>query len=386
MPFRASIHLVPILIAALASQVCADYQISDLGVIPTGRSSHGTAISPTGLVAGYGDVLVGSVYVNRAMLAQVGKPAVDLGASLGNQGSIGRGISDGGVVSGSVNTASGPMAASFAGGSVSILNLMTGAVGSDGYGIDSSGRMVGTAYFLGGITHGFRGDGVGGMTDLGVLTAFGSSEARATNANGYTVGFATDASGHTRAVIADPGSTFRLIPALLPGGTMSEALAINSLGVVAGIADSFGSQRAVILKSDGTWQDLGVLTGGSTSSALSINKDGVVVGEADLGGNNRAVVSNPSGTVLLDLNSLIDPHSGWVLTSATGINDNGLITGTGTINGQTHAFLLTPTAVPEPASLILFSIALAGVAAFYFTRGYSKGRGVGGSDDASRER
>ncbi len=45
---------------------------------------------------------------------------------------------------------------------------------------------------------------------------------------------------------------------------------------------------------------------------------------------------------MTDLNTLIPPNSGWILTEARGINDAGQITGTGTINGETHAFLLTP--------------------------------------------
>ena len=63
---------------------------------------------------------------------------------------------------------------------------------------------------------------------------------------------------------------------------------------------------------------------------------------------------------MLDLNTLIDPASGWVLNQARGINDSGQIAGFGTIGGQTHAFLLTLT--PEPASLSL--LALGGMALF----------------------
>jgi probable HAF family extracellular repeat protein len=47
---------------------------------------------------------------------------------------------------------------------------------------------------------------------------------------------------------------------------------------------------------------------------------------------------------MVDLNTLIDPTLGWVLTTAAGINDAGQIVGSGVINGQSHAFLMTPPA------------------------------------------
>jgi probable HAF family extracellular repeat protein len=47
------------------------------------------------------------------------------------------------------------------------------------------------------------------------------------------------------------------------------------------------------------------------------------------------------GTIA-DLNELIPPGSGWVLTSAEGVNDLGQIVGFGTVQGRTRAYLLTP--------------------------------------------
>lgn len=60
---------------------------------------------------------------------------------------------------------------------------------------------------------------------------------------------------------------------------------------------------------------------------------------------------------IMDLNSLIDPASGWNLELATDINDNGQIVGTGIVGGMHHAYLLTP--VPIPAAFWLFSCGLA---------------------------
>jgi hypothetical protein len=64
-----------------------------------------------------------------------------------------------------------------------------------------------------------------------------------------------------------------------------------------------------------------------------------------------------SNGVQTNLNSLLAPNSGWVLTSAVGINDAGQIVGNGLLNGQEQAFLLdtqTPSA-PEPGSFVLLS-------------------------------
>ena len=56
-----------------------------------------------------------------------------------------------------------------------------------------------------------------------------------------------------------------------------------------------------------------------------------------------------------------------MLNEAHGINDSGQIAGYGTIGGQQHAFLLTLTPTPEPASLSL--LALGGMALFRRARG-----------------
>lgn len=100
--------------------------------------------------------------------------------------------------------------------------------------------------------------------------------------------------------------------------------------------------------------DLGTL-GGTYSHALGINDSGQVVGYAsttdDTIGWNAFLYS---GGVMNDLNNLLPLGSGWLLTYAIDINNSGQIVGTGYIGGQTHAFLMTPTVVPEPISSILF--------------------------------
>ncbi len=365
----------------------ADFMVHDLGLLTGGTFSRGLGINSTGQVAGVGDVQVASVLVQHALLAQKGFLPIDVSITTGTHSSIGRGINDGGAIAGSTQDVGGLRAARFDGGSVTIITLLPGGVSSQGYGIDGAGNVVGSVTLAGGVTHGFRSDALGGMSDLGVIAPGQSSEALATNAAGVTVGDAIDGTGRMRGVRAGVGGGFVLLPALLPGGSSSAATGINSLGHIVGFADRFGSVRAVFLKADNTWQELGLLFGGTTARANAINTSDMIVGQADSGAGSRAFLTDATSGVIVDLNTRIDPSSGWTLTSATGINDQGFITGVGQINGQDRAFLLTPTTIPEPASLVLLfmgGLLLAG-SRIALKRGRSTGRGVAGSAVASRE-
>ena len=82
----------------------------------------------------------------------------------------------------------------------------------------------------------------------------------------------------------------------------------------------------------------------------AINDSGHIVGSSGSGWDIPFVWKDG---VMTDLNTLIDPASGWTLKNATGINNNGWIIGNGIApGGYEHAFLLTP----EPATLFLLSL------------------------------
>jgi probable HAF family extracellular repeat protein len=127
-----------------------------------------------------------------------------------------------------------------------------------------------------------------------------------------------------------------------------EAMAINNSGQITGYAGDVNTGGPAItrgfLYTAGTMTDLGDL-GGLLTNVLpaAINNQGQVVGTVS-GYQGPARAFLYSEGVIKDLNTLIDPSSGWTLSHASGLNDRGLIVGSGQNSSfQTHAFLLTPT-------------------------------------------
>jgi hypothetical protein len=184
----------------------------------------------------------------------------------------------------------------------------------------------------------------------------------------------------TRAVRWDAGST--LATELGTLGTdanntsYSEAYAINASGTAVGYANKYDAgipqgTRAVRWGSSGTAAielgNLGTDSNNVTNSqANAINSNGIIVGFAeayDTSGNDlgqRAVYWALDG-IAVDLNTLIDPDSGWILTEADGISDTGWIDGIGMFDSDGaggHAayqrLFLIP--VPEPGGLCLLAM------------------------------
>jgi probable HAF family extracellular repeat protein len=92
---------------------------------------------------------------------------------------------------------------------------------------------------------------------------------------------------------------------------------------------------------------LGVLPGFQYSNAHGMNDHGDVVGRSwsDQETPGFAYVNyagDGGNRVMVDLNDLIDPNSGWILIAARGINNSGQISGFGTLGGENRAFRFTP--------------------------------------------
>src|SRR5262245_49499561 len=130
----------------------------------------------------------------------------------------------------------------------------------------------------------------------------------------------------------------------------SEAVDINDAGQVVGTSGRILFSRLypsghympyeACMWQDGAVIDLGMPT------ASAINTVGQVVGGKLLWHDG----------VVTDLNTLIDPSTGWTITKAVDINDSGQIVGQGTFNGQTNWFFMGPAAEPNQ----VFSFAVTG--------------------------
>lgn len=228
------------------------------------------------------------------------------------------------------------------------------------------------------------------------LATFGGLYSRAFDVNsvGQAVGWAEDANNNNRAFLYSHGTMINLGTL---AGDSSEAWAINDLGQIVGTAtySALDNARHAFLYADGVMTDLGTF-GGKSSEATDVNESGQIVGVADLpllgmlrarafiyengtkrslgtlGGDwSRATAINDLGQVvglsrnsqganrpfiyhdnqMFDLNTLIEPSSGWSLLEAVDINNRGQIVGAGLIHGNYHAFMLVP--VPEPATAML---------------------------------
>ena len=152
--------------------------------------------------------------------------------------------------------------------------------------------------------------------------------------------------------------TVRALPTF-GGEDLGGARSISQSGVVGGFV-MFGrdyTERAVLWDQNGI-HGLGILAGWSNSWVQGVNNVSHAVG----GLNNTSGADFQSAFlwqdgVMRDLNDLIPVGSGWQIGGASDINNQDWITGWG-VNSlrETHALILVPDGVPEPCSLIVWSL------------------------------
>ncbi len=270
-----------------------------------------------------------------------------------------------------------------------------GITDSYAYAVNTAGTAVGWAQkYTGGTNRGQRAvrwDAFGtAATELGNLgtDSGGNSfinQAYAVNTAGTAVGWASkytvagiglgqravrwEASGTAATELGNLGTDSG-------GFTDNTAEAVNDAGVAVGHATKYlggvgKGNRAVRWDGLGTAAielgNLGTSSSGFTDSfATAVNTAGAAVGAAQKysGGTllgDRAVLWN-SDALAVDLNTMIDPASGWTLTQALGISNTNWVTGlgdfdpdgTGAASAYQRAFLLDAgSLVPEPTGLAL---------------------------------
>jgi len=335
---RISILFLLLLLASLGA--AQSYTLTDLGVLPGDSNSVATAMNGSGHIVGCSGVrndcninsISGSAFLwtERGGMRSLQPPP-------GGGFSLAVAINDSDDMVGYVVISANGYAALWPknGG----LELV-GQIISNATGINDRGEVIGTQS-VHGAEHPFVWSKALGKRELYAPPGSYFTIPVGINRSGHVCGITEDTATYlehsllwTRAGILDLGT--------LPGGTFSYATAINNLDEVVGYGDNGPTYYEGYLWNKATgMQDIGSLDG-SGSNPLAVNDLSQVVGYASLIsiGNHAFVWSKEAG--MQDLNNLIDPSSGWVLTSASGINANGQITGVGTFNQLVHSYLLTP--------------------------------------------
>lgn len=338
------------------------YNIIDLGLVsPNDFASQGFGISAGGVA--YGRSLGSS---NQAWSWTQSGGLVALGTIDSRPFYVANGANDSGMVVGNGTTTSfgaGALPIVWSNGVATALSIGASDVGRAND-VNNAGMVVGS---LGsGINERAAIWNDGFAQTITATTAGGAymTTAYAVNDAGQVVGIGLDPNNAARnvAIMYDSVSNTAIEIPNLPGDNGGIAFGQSEAGHVVG-SSSFNQSGS----NPFIWDSVNGVTevplpfGTSQGSARGVNSDGWVVGTAS---SAFAIPFLYDGDTTYALQDLIDPSSGWDLStntssSAMGISDNGTIVGTGVFNGEIRAYAM----VLVPAPGVLSVLPLAGVMA-----------------------
>jgi probable HAF family extracellular repeat protein len=178
-----------------------------------------------------------------------------------------------------------------------------------------------------------------GFHDLGVMNGPASS-ATAINRLGDTVGWTGGATQEKQAFLWS-GGRLVLLP-FVPGTTDTWAHDISADGVIVGVGERPDRENLPVVRHDGEWQVLPILTECDEGIASHLNGAGQIVGHCMIKNGTRAVLWQHDRVVPIDA---LSNKPGIELLFAKDLNDAGQILAQGPPPGS-DAFLLTPVNRP----------------------------------------